>query len=51
MTTSGIFIMIASVGTVTVMFGWCIWKVLVKPDEETKIHSTDFETPDIREDA
>lgn len=31
MTISGLLIMIVSVGTVTVLFGWCVWKVLTSP--------------------
>ncbi len=38
MTTGGILIMILSVGTVTALFGWCIWKVLTTPQETEKLH-------------
>jgi hypothetical protein len=50
MTTSGLLVMILSVGTVTVLFGWCVWKVLSTPGETEKLHGTEFETPDIAED-
>lgn len=33
MTTWGWIIMLASVGSVTVLFGWCIVKVLTTPEE------------------
>jgi heme/copper-type cytochrome/quinol oxidase subunit 2 len=48
MTTSGWIIMILSVGIVTVLFVWCIWKVLTTPGEEEKMHGFEFETPDER---
>lgn len=50
MTTSGLIVMLISVGTVVVLFGWCIYKVLTTPHEAEKIHGTEFETPDIRQD-
>jgi hypothetical protein len=47
MTTGGLLIMIASVGTVTVLFGWCIWKVLTMPAEADKVHGVvEKHTPD-----
>jgi hypothetical protein len=50
MTTGGLLIMIASVGTVTVLFGWCIWKVLTVPAEVDKVHGVvEKHTPDERE--
>lgn len=50
MTTPGLIVMLLSVGTVVYLFGWCIWKVLTTPHETEKLHGTDFETPDIRQD-
>jgi hypothetical protein len=50
MTTSGLLVMLLSVGTVVVLFAWCVYKVLTTPNETEKIHSLEFETPDIRED-
>lgn len=29
MQPAGLLVMIASVGTVTALFGWCLWKVLM----------------------
>lgn len=50
MTIGGILIMIASVGTVTGLFGWCIWKVLTTPAEAEKLHGTGPQhTPDMNE--
>ena len=50
MTTGGLLIMILSVGTVTVLFGWCIWKVLTIPAETEKLHgSGPQQTPDMEE--
>jgi hypothetical protein len=51
MTTSGLIVMLLSVSTVVVLFAWCIFKVLTTPNETEKIHSLEFETPDIREDS
>ena len=31
MQPAGLFVMIASVGTVTALFGWCLWQVLAQP--------------------
>lgn len=50
MTTAGLLVMLLSVGTVTLLFSWCIWKVLTTPHESEKIHGTEFETPDVRQD-
>lgn len=48
MTTGGIVIMILSVGTVTTLFGWCIWKVLTTPSETEKVHGPGLQhTPDM----
>ena len=51
MTTAGLLVMLLSVGTVTLLFGWCIWKVLTTPNETERIHGVEFETPDIRRDV
>ncbi|MFM2143522.1 MAG: hypothetical protein RLZZ476_2066 [Verrucomicrobiota bacterium] len=51
MTTSGLLVMLLSVGTVVVLFAWCVYKVLTTPNETEKIHSLEFETPDIRQDS
>ncbi|MFM2166743.1 MAG: hypothetical protein RIS79_1114 [Verrucomicrobiota bacterium] len=51
MTNSGLFVMLLSVGTVTVLFGWCVYKVLTTPNETEKLHGVEFETPDMEEDA
>jgi hypothetical protein len=31
MQPAGLFVMIASVGTVTTLFIWCVWQVLTRP--------------------
>ena len=51
MTTSGLLVMLLSVGTVVILFAWCVYKVLTTPNETEKIHSLEFETPDIRQDS
>jgi len=51
MQPAGLFVMIASVGTVTALFGWCIWQVLTQPVAEVeRIHGAEFETPDVERD-
>ena len=48
MTTSGLLIMIVSVGTVVTMFTLCVWKVLTQPmEQEEHLHGVDLHTPDI----
>jgi hypothetical protein len=45
MTTAGFIIMICSVGTVTLLFSWCVWKVLTTPEKE--MHGIELHTPDM----
>lgn len=47
MTTSGLLVMLTSVGTVAVLFGWCIWKVLTTPHEAEHLHAVELHTPDM----
>jgi len=47
MTLGGWIILIVSVGTVTGLFAWCIYKVLTLPGETEKIHGFEVEPPDI----
>jgi len=49
MTTTGLLVMLISVGTVIFLFGWCIYKVLTTPNEVEKIHGVEFMTPDMDE--
>ena len=50
MSNAGLFIMIISVGIVTTLFAWCLYKVLTSPaGEEDKLHATDLRTPDMDE--
>ena len=47
MNTGGWIIMLLSVGFVTGLLAWCIWKVLSTPGETQRLHSqADIETPD-----
>ena len=47
MQPAGLFVMLASVGTVTALFAWCVWQVLTQPAAEVEhLHGTDFTTPD-----
>src|SRR5690606_24483079 len=47
MTPGGWIILIVSVGTVTSLFAWCIYKVLSLPGETEKIHGFEAEPPDV----
>lgn len=50
MTIGGLLIMILSVGTVTTLFVWCVWKVLTLPSETEKVHGVvEKHTPDEEE--
>lgn len=46
MTPGGWIVMALSVGSVTWLFLWCLWKVFHTPDETEKMHGFSFETPD-----
>lgn len=46
MTPGGWASMVVSVAAVTLLFAWCIYKVLVTPDETEKLHGFDADTPD-----
>jgi hypothetical protein len=46
MTLAGWLILIPSVGGVTLLFVWCIYKVLTTPDETEHLHGFDSHTPD-----
>jgi hypothetical protein len=46
MTAAGWFIMILSVGSVSALFVWCIYKVLATPQETEHIHGFEQEPPD-----
>lgn len=50
MTIGGWIVLILSVSSVTVLFVWCIWKVLSIPEETEKLHGFEFETPDQKDD-
>lgn len=48
MNTAGLFIMIFSVGIVTVLFAWCLIKVFSQPPEEVDhLQATELHTPDM----
>jgi len=51
MTTSGLIVMLLSVGTVTLLFGWCFYKVLMTPNETEKVHGVEFHTTDMDEEG
>jgi len=48
MTLGGWIIMFISVGTVSGLFAWCLWKVLTTPGESEHMHGFGTEkTPDV----
>lgn len=49
MTAWGWAVMALSVGSVTGLFVWCLWKVLTTPDDGERMHGFSFETPDEEE--
>jgi hypothetical protein len=51
MTLGGWIIMLSSVVGVTLVFLWCLWKVITTPEESEKLHGFSFETPDEKADA
>jgi hypothetical protein len=52
MTTAGLIVMTLSVGIVTTLFAWCIWKVLAEsPAEAEHVRGVELHTPDMDEEA
>ena len=50
MSTAGLLIMIVSVGIVTSLFSWCLFKVLTSPSGDSeKLHGADLHSPDMDE--
>ncbi|MCS7303579.1 MAG: hypothetical protein NZ602_00520 [Thermoguttaceae bacterium] len=50
MTLGGWIIMTLSVGGVTALLAWCIYKVITTPGSTEHLHSqADIETPDTKE--
>lgn len=50
MTLGGWIIMISSVGSVSILFVWCVVKVLTTPEDDEKLHGFEIETPDVKKD-
>jgi hypothetical protein len=46
MNLGGWIIMSLSVGTVSLLFVWCIYRVLTTPGETEHMHGFELETPD-----
>jgi hypothetical protein len=49
MTIGGWITMIVSVGFVTVLLIWCIYKLMITSGEAEKMHGLEIETPDEKE--
>lgn len=50
MTLAGWIVMLASVGGVTALFAWSIWKVVSTKGETEHIHGFEVEPTDVKED-
>lgn len=46
MTIGGWIVMVLSVGSVVVLFAWCLFKIVTTPGETEKLHGFDTHTPD-----
>ncbi len=46
MTLGGWIILLISVSCVTVLFVWCVHKVMTIPGETAHMHGVEFQTPD-----
>jgi hypothetical protein len=51
LTPAGWIVLVVSVGTVTVLFAWCIWKVLRTPGETDHLHGFEFPPPPLESNA
>ena len=50
MTIAGWVIMILATSGMTILLGWCIYKVIATPGSAEHLHSqADIETPDVEE--
>jgi hypothetical protein len=48
MTLAGLLIMVFSVALVTVLFVWCVYKVITSPEASAEhLHGFEQETPDV----
>lgn len=46
MTPGGYLIMSVSIGVVSLLLGWCIYKVFTTPGESEHMHGFEIKTPD-----
>lgn len=49
MTLSGWLIMALSVGSVSLLLAWCVFKVFTVPEESEHVHGFEQETPDVED--
>jgi hypothetical protein len=49
MTIGGWIMLITSIGSVSGLFAWCIYKVLTIPRETEHVHGFEQQTPDVEE--
>lgn len=45
MQPAGLLVMVVSVGTVTVLFLWCVWQVLTRPSGDVEQGADDHRRP------
>lgn len=48
MNIAGWIVMLVSIGTVSILFFWSIYKVISTPGESEHLHAFEQETPDTR---
>lgn len=49
MNIAGLLVMLISIGTVSCLFFWSIYKVITTPGESEHLHGFEQETPDTKE--
>ncbi len=45
----GLIVMMLSVGSVSLLLAWCVYKVFTVPEESEHVHGFEQETPDAKE--
>jgi len=49
MSLGGWMVMFLSVGSVTLLLVWCIWKLLTTPEDKDHLHGLDITPPDTKD--
>ena len=48
MSIFGLITMVVSVGSASLLFAWCVYKVITVPEESEHVHGFEQETPDLK---